>query len=192
METQLSTIADLVTRLTTQLSHNNPSTSQPPIDISHEDEEAFEKVDEQEIEVEMQACEEVDDNEQEMKVEEAYKELGFTEQESNGVEITLTHPLGTSLTNLSSNTPFEWDQGRCKAQLKGFQAKIWSLWENLDSWSLQGKYDDEQENGWTQKVWNPGIHFNNQQFWRVLACYKSFLGLLHMICDPGDHCNNKH
>ncbi|MED6114254.1 hypothetical protein PIB30_078590 [Stylosanthes scabra] len=108
METQLSTIADLVTCLTTHLSHNNPGTSQPPIDISHEEEEAFEMVDEQEMKVEVQACEEVGDNEQEMEVEKACKGLGFDEQEPKGVKIILTQPLGTSLANLPSNTPFEW------------------------------------------------------------------------------------
>ncbi|MED6184101.1 hypothetical protein PIB30_044162 [Stylosanthes scabra] len=99
METQLSTITDL--------------------------EETFEKVDEQEMEVEVQACEEVDDNkqemevkvqafeeedndEQEMEVEEACKGLEFDEQESKGVKITLTQPLGTSLANLPSNSSFEW------------------------------------------------------------------------------------
>ncbi|MED6221978.1 hypothetical protein PIB30_060023 [Stylosanthes scabra] len=97
MEAQLSTIADLVTCLTTQLLHNNSSTSQTPIDISHEEEEAFEKVYEQEMKVEVKACEEVDDNkqkievevqacgeedndEQEMEVEEACKGLEFDKQ----------------------------------------------------------------------------------------------------------------
>ncbi|MED6194547.1 hypothetical protein PIB30_029574 [Stylosanthes scabra] len=108
METQLSTIADLVTRLTIQLSHNNPNTSQPLIDISYEEDGAFEKVNEQEMEVEVQAYEEVDDNEQEMEVEKAYKGLRFDKPESKGLKATLAHPLGTSLSNLPSNSPFEW------------------------------------------------------------------------------------
>ncbi|MED6182987.1 hypothetical protein PIB30_033794 [Stylosanthes scabra] len=192
MEAQLSTIADLVTCLTTQLSHNNSSTSQTPIDISHEEDEAFEKVDEQEMKVEVQTCEEVCDNKQELEVEEARKELGFEKQESKGAKTTLTHPLRTSLANLPSNTSFEWSedelmvgwqhesrlkneiisrldvQGRCKAKINGFQTRNWGSRKHLESWPLQGKHDNQQENGWTLKIWDPGIQFNNQQLWRFL------------------------
>ncbi|MED6131876.1 hypothetical protein PIB30_014093 [Stylosanthes scabra] len=221
MEAQLSTIMDLVTCLTTQLSHNNSSTSQTPIDISHEEDEAFEKVDEQEMKVEVQACEEaeVGDNKQELEVEEACKELGFDKQESKGAKTTLTHPLRTSLANLPSNTSFEWVslpcvnfldphqytlletdgqlralcrlkseeelmvgwqhesklkneiisrlevQGRCKTKINGFQTRNWGSRKHLESWPLQVKHDNQQENGWTLKIWDPGIQFNNQQLW---------------------------
>ncbi|MED6203832.1 hypothetical protein PIB30_003121 [Stylosanthes scabra] len=60
------------------------------------------------MKVEVQACEEVGDNKQELEVEEACKELGFDKQESKEAKTTLTHPLRTSLANLPSNTSFEW------------------------------------------------------------------------------------
>ncbi|MED6140931.1 hypothetical protein PIB30_098357 [Stylosanthes scabra] len=151
METQLSTKADLVTRLTTQVSHNNPSTSQLPIDISHAEEEAFEKVDEQEMKVEMQVCEKVGDNEQEMEVEEAYKGLGFDKQELKGVKITFTQPLGASLSNLPSNTSFEWVSLPCVNFLGPHQYALLETDGQLRA-LCRLKSEDELMVGWQQEL----------------------------------------
>ncbi|MED6153540.1 hypothetical protein PIB30_103006 [Stylosanthes scabra] len=225
MEAQLSTIADLVTCLTTQISHNNSSTSQTQIDIFHEEEEAFEKVGEQEMKVEVQTCEEVCDNKQELEVEEACKELGFDKQESKGAKTTLTHPFRTSLANLPSNKSFEWvslpcvnflgphqyalletvgqlralcrlkseEELMCKAKLNGFPTRNWSSRKPFESWTLQGKHDNQQENGWTLKIWDPGIHFNNQQFWRSLVyCFENCQRLVQKVLNPMKHTKFKH
>ncbi|MED6161517.1 hypothetical protein PIB30_061510 [Stylosanthes scabra] len=125
MEAQLSTITDL--------------------------EEAFEKVDEQEMKVEAHACEEVSDNEQGMEVEEACKVLEFDEQESKGVKITLTHPLGTSLTNLPSNTSFEWVSLPCMNFLGPHQYALLKTDGQLRA-LCRLKDNEELKVGWQQET----------------------------------------
>ncbi|MED6125393.1 hypothetical protein PIB30_068152, partial [Stylosanthes scabra] len=62
----------------------------------------------------------------------------------------------------------------CKAKPNGFPTRNWSSRKPFESWTLQGKHDNQQENGWTLKIWDPGIHFNNPQFWRSLVyCFEN-------------------
>ncbi|MED6199120.1 hypothetical protein PIB30_072953 [Stylosanthes scabra] len=54
------------------------------------------------------------------------------------------------------------------------------------------KCDDQQGEGWTNRVWDPGKSFMNQYFWGVTAYIGVLRGLLKMNWDPLEQTKFKH
>ncbi|MED6200173.1 hypothetical protein PIB30_082553 [Stylosanthes scabra] len=71
-------------------------------------------------------------------------------------------------------------------------AKRRNLRKHLESWPFQEKRDDQQGEGWTNRVWDPGKSFMNRHFWGVIACIGAFKGLLNINWDPLGPKKSKH
>ncbi|RYQ95386.1 hypothetical protein Ahy_B08g090657 [Arachis hypogaea] len=77
--------------------------------------------------------------------------------------------------------------GWCRTKLHGSRRMFGCLIENSQALSPKFNYGSQREDGCKNKVWDLGIHFNNQNSW-VLVIYLSLLeGLVRLIWDPGGH-----
>ena len=82
--------------------------------------------------------------------------------------------------------------GCCKAQLNGSRKLFGRFSENSDCLPPGWNHDDQQEDGCKRKVWDPGIHSNNQYFWGLVTCFHFLEGFLRLVWDLGAFWKHKH
>ncbi|MED6212487.1 hypothetical protein PIB30_083796 [Stylosanthes scabra] len=71
-----------------------------------------------------------------------------------------------------------------KLQNNRAKVRALSMRKHLGTWQFQEKLVNSQNNGWTNRVWDPRKSFMNRHFWGVNACIGAFRGLLDMNWDP--------
>ncbi|MED6177068.1 hypothetical protein PIB30_094242 [Stylosanthes scabra] len=67
-----------------------------------------------------------------------------------------------------------------------------SMRKHLGPWQFQEKLVSSQNNGWTNRVWDPGKNFMNRHFWGVIVCIGAFRVLLNINWDPLGPTKFKH
>ncbi|RYQ92232.1 hypothetical protein Ahy_B09g098417 [Arachis hypogaea] len=80
----------------------------------------------------------------------------------------------------------------CKVRFGGVQHSsgyfkgAWRGYSSKDA--SEGQQEDDRET----KVWDPGIHDYNQQFWIQINCLRLLESLMYFVWDPGGFLKNKH
>ncbi|RYR09411.1 hypothetical protein Ahy_B05g077727 [Arachis hypogaea] len=86
------------------------------------------------------------------------------------------------------NSRHKW----CKVHLGGFQDLIRCSKGAWRGCSSKGTSQSQQEDDRETKVWDPGIHLYNQQFWIPISCLRLLESLMYFVSDPRGFLKSKH
>ncbi|MED6140049.1 hypothetical protein PIB30_089474, partial [Stylosanthes scabra] len=162
-------------------------------------EEDVESLDHKEVH---ECVEEVEEENEDQEAEDIDQEVKDKDKEPKGMEIDKTsfahNTMGMDSLVLDESRFITCGKSYFKAysghlhKLHNNKAKVraLSIRKHLGPWQFQEKLVNSQNNGWTNRVWDPGKSFMNRHFWGVIACIGAFRGFLSVgfshISDSGD------